>query len=125
MFKYTVEDDSGATSNEAIVTIFINIINQVPKVIHDIPNTYSLSQNFPNPFNPVTTIQFGMPEMGIAQIDLLDIRGRIVKKLLNKNLIAGYHRIVLEVNDLASGIYIYRLIVPGKYENIQKMILLR
>jgi concanavalin A-like lectin/glucanase superfamily protein/Big-like domain-containing protein/type IX secretion system substrate protein len=125
MFKYTVEDDSGEISNEAIVTIFINTINQVPKVIHEIPNTYSLSQNFPNPFNPVTTIQFGLPEMGVAQIDVLDIRGRIVKKILNKNLIAGYHRIVLKVDDLASGVYIYRLIVPGKYQNIQKMIILK
>ena len=94
-----------------------------------IPAVYSLSPAFPNPFNPTTTIRFGLPEDAAARLVVYDLLGREVARLLERSLEAGYHSVVWNGNnaagaELASGLYIARLTTPGFTKSI-KMVLLK
>ncbi|MFH1845143.1 MAG: FlgD immunoglobulin-like domain containing protein, partial [bacterium] len=94
------------------------------------PQRVELSQNFPNPFNPLTTIKFGLPHAAEVSLDVYDVRGRLVHKLLdNKLLPAGRHAEVWDGTDranrrVASGVYLYRLQV-GDAIKTQKMVLMK
>lgn len=85
---------------------------------------YQLFDNYPNPFNPSTKIKFTLPEDEMVELKIVNILGQTVATLLNKQMKAGHHEIELTANNLASGIYIYR-IQAGEYTNSKKMILLR
>jgi len=94
------------------------------------PQRVELSQNFPNPFNPLTTIKFGMPHEAKVRLCIYDVRGRLVTKLLdNKLLPAGRYAEVWNGTDhadrrVASGVYLYRLQV-GDAVKTQKMVLMK
>ncbi|MBT7618503.1 MAG: T9SS type A sorting domain-containing protein, partial [Calditrichaeota bacterium] len=89
-----------------------------------IPDDYVLSAAFPNPFNSVTKIKFGLPEMSIVKVSVYDASGRLVKILANGVHLAGYHTTLLNGNTLSSGIYFYR-IDAGSFKQTRKLILLR
>jgi photosystem II stability/assembly factor-like uncharacterized protein len=79
---------------------------------------FKLEQNFPNPFNPSTTIQYHLTESGVVQLDILDIAGRHVRRLVSGRQPAGTCSIRWDRCDdqgyqVASGIYIYRLSTPS------------
>jgi hypothetical protein len=88
------------------------------------PKTYALFPNYPNPFNPSTTILFAVPEAGHVSIDLLDLRGNPVKSLLDRRLSAGHHSVVLNGSDIPSGVYLIRM-GAGRFSAIRKCILLK
>lgn len=77
--------------------------------IPGLPVRYELEQNHPNPFNPVTTIGFALPKAGRVVVVLHDVRGRRVRTLVDADLPAGRHDVVLNADDLASGVYWYTL----------------
>ena len=94
-----------------------------------IPAVYSLAPNYPNPFNPATTIRFGLPEDVSARLVVYDLMGREVARLLERSLAAGYHSIVWNGKnaagaELPSGLYIARLSTPRFTRSI-KMVLLK
>jgi parallel beta-helix repeat protein len=89
-----------------------------------IQSDYSVRQNFPNPFNPVTKIEFSIPTDNIVEIKVFNILGREVATLLNEKKQAGVHSVEFNAGNLSSGIYFYK-IVSGQYSEIKKMILLR
>ena len=95
-----------------------------------IPEKYSLSQNYPNPFNPSTTIRFTLPMKSNVKIEIFNILGQLVSRLVDKELDAGFSEVIWKANG-ASGIYFYRLEAmsisdPSKrYTEIKKMVLLR
>ncbi len=75
-----------------------------------IPNSVELQQNYPNPFNPSTYINFGVPTSGKVTLEVFDVLGRKVATLINgENRVAGRHTINFDAQNLASGMYIYRL----------------
>ncbi len=78
------------------------------------PKEFALHQNRPNPFNPVTMIDFDQPRTAFVSLRIFDQRGRLVTTLVNEELPAGYHHVKWDGRDavgqrLASGVYIYRL----------------
>lgn len=73
------------------------------------PLAFSLAQNYPNPFNPGTTIPFTIQKPGHVQINIYDLRGRLVRKLLDKKMETGSYTVPFDGYKLASGIYIYEL----------------
>ena len=89
-----------------------------------IPDKYSLSQNYPNPFNPVTTINYDLPNDEIVTIKIYDILGREMKTLVNEMKQAGYHNIIFNAADLASGAYFYRM-TAGDYVGVKKFIVMK
>ncbi len=95
----------------------------------EIPLVTSLSQNFPNPFNPVTTIKFALKEKGHVSLKIYDIAGRLVKTLVNEVRRAGYHEERWDGTNnrganVASGVYFYRFRAGG-FEDTKKTVLLR
>ena len=89
-----------------------------------IPKKYSLSNNYPNPFNPETKINFVLPEDGLTKLLIYDLRGREVARLIDRNLNAGEHSVSWNASRFASGIYFYRL-TSGDFVSTKKMVLLK
>ncbi len=85
---------------------------------------FNLSQNFPNPFNPETTIKFNLNSSGIVKLEVYNNAGKLVAILANKYYSAGNHEIIWNASKFPSGIYLYRL-NSGKYSIAKKMILLK
>jgi len=89
-----------------------------------IPDAFSLSQNFPNPFNSQSTINYGLPKSAHVVIKIYDILGRQVKILVDSEKSAGYHQVVWNSNNLSSGIFFYK-IHAGDFVETKKMLLLK
>lgn len=95
----------------------------------EIPTRYSLHQNFPNPFNPNTTIKFDLPKARLVNLSIYNIKGQLVKTLVSRKLDAGFHSINWNGTDsfgklVATGVYFYK-IEAGSFRQIQKMTLLK
>lgn len=88
------------------------------------PDRYSLLQNFPNPFNPSTKIEYSLSERGHVNLLVYDILGRKVAELVNNIQEAGLHSVNFSARDLSSGVYFYR-ITSRKFSSTRKMLLLR
>lgn len=90
-----------------------------------IPNKFELLQNFPNPFNPSTFINFHLPKNCIVSLKVFDILGKEVKNILDHEFKeAGVHQVNFDGSNLASGMYIYKL-NAGEFSQIRKMMLLK
>jgi hypothetical protein len=88
------------------------------------PETYSLEQNFPNPFNPSTTIRFGLPVKSNVSIKVFNSLGQMIEEIVNGQFEAGYHSVMFNAANLSSGIYYYRIETEG-FSQIKKMVLLK
>ena len=73
------------------------------------PSTFALDQNFPNPFNPSTTIYYQLPKDSRVNLKVFDLLGREVLTLVNEDRPAGYHDAKWNAADVASGVYFYRM----------------
>ena len=94
-----------------------------------VPDQLVLKHNYPNPFNPITTIRYGITEDAPVSIVIYNILGQQVAQLVNERKPAGFYTIAWNGRDtqgrtLASGVYIYRIQV-GKIARVQKMMLLK
>jgi len=85
---------------------------------------YSLSQNFPNPFNPVTSIEYQLPNNGNVKITVYDAIGSEVSTLVNETQSAGNHSISFNASSFPSGVYFYRL-NAGSFVSVKKMMLIK
>jgi hypothetical protein len=102
-----------------------------------IPAEYVLEQNYPNPFNPSTTIKFQLPQSGNVTLKIYDILGREVTTLVDEFKTEGRYEVNFNASSLASGVYIYRIMVNDPSEgshieqagnsfvDVKKMILLK
>ena len=96
----------------------------------NIPESFGLKQNFPNPFNPTTTIEFDLASGAFASIVLYDVTGREVKTLVNSNLQAGHYVFDLNASELSSGMYFYKLTAQNFdgqmiFSSTKKMVLMK
>jgi len=94
-----------------------------------VPARVALGMNRPNPFNPSTVIPFELPAAGQVTLEIYDVRGRLVRRLVNEQLPAGYHSAIWDGRDhaghgVASGIYLSMLRAGGATIT-RKMALLR
>ena len=101
----------------------------VPATDDIIPAGFSLSQNFPNPFNPVTAISYQLPaKAGTAlskvQLSVFDVLGREVAVLVNEEKQAGTYSTTWNASSMPSGVYFYTLVTP-EYRASKKMILVK
>lgn len=91
---------------------------------NNIPVQYSLSQNFPNPFNPSTTISYQIPVQGLVKITITDLLGKEVGVIVNEFKPAGTFKAVFDGSGISSGVYFYRL-ESGDYTVTKKMMLIK
>ncbi len=90
----------------------------------DLPGTFSLAQNHPNPFNPSTTIEVQLSETAVAGLRVYDLSGRTVATLHDGLLAPGVHSFAFDASSLSSGIYFYTLQVDGDSQT-RRMVLLK
>lgn len=108
-----------------VVVAALAMENEVP----DIPQTFKVHENFPNPFNPITRIYIEVPRQGSLSIQVHDVSGRLIKVLSSKHVKPGYYDFIWEgKNELgesvASGVYILYVQLNGQYRS-QKMLLVK
>lgn len=92
--------------------------------VSEAPVEFELEQNFPNPFNPSTTIAFTLPRPDYVTLKIYNILGAELGTLISDRLIAGLHRYTFDGSKLASGVYYYE-IRAGELRDVRKMIILR
>jgi len=90
----------------------------------DVPNTYQLRRNYPNPFNPSTQIRFDLPEAASVTLDVCDLTGRLLERLVDRTLSAGTHAATFDATERPSGLYVYRLTTPS-FTATRTMVLLK
>jgi hypothetical protein len=89
-----------------------------------LPIEFKLGQNFPNPFNPTTNINYELPVDTHVTLKVHDVSGKEVATLVDGFVRKGLHQVTLNAADLASGLYFYRL-HAGTYTNVKKFIVLK
>jgi photosystem II stability/assembly factor-like uncharacterized protein len=92
--------------------------------INNIPKEYRIEQNFPNPFNPATTIRYSIPENGFVILKIYNAIGKEMATLVNENKQVGEYEIRYDGSKLPSGVYFYQL-KSGSFVETKKMILLK
>ncbi len=103
-----------------VVSITTGIVNTGT----GIPENYKLAQNYPNPFNPGTTIEFGIPKKSNVSLKIFNIRGQEVAALADGEFSAGSYSVNWNAENLASGIYFYRL-NAGSFSQTKKLTLIK
>ena len=94
----------------------------------EIPREYSLRQNYPNPFNPVTMIEYSLPERSKVRIEIYSTLGELLRRVVDKELEAGYYSVSIDGSSLPSGTYIYQMTAQGKEKSFiqsKKMTLIK
>ena len=109
-------------------------LNQVASLgfvrIETRPEAFALNDNFPNPFNPETTIKYALPEAGSTKLVIYNVVGQVVRHLVTEQQSAGRYVIQWDAtNDngqaLSSGVYFYHLQVGGEFQQVKRMLLLK
>ena len=103
--------------------------NNLGELNNDLGQNFTLIQNFPNPFNPVTSIRYDLPEDALVNITIYDLMGRVVKTLINDQQTAGYTSLRWDATNeagspVSAGIYLYT-IQAGDFRQTKKMVLLK
>jgi hypothetical protein len=91
---------------------------------NNLPTKFELYQNFPNPFNPATTIQFDIPEASFVTLKLYNILGQEVAMLVNEKKDAGKYQVIFDGSKLSSGVYFYRL-TASDFIKTKKLLLMK
>ena len=112
------------------VEIVLNDPAAAKAVVQTRPEAFSLADNFPNPFNPATTIQYALPQAADVELTVYNAVGQPVRTLVAEHQSAGRYAVEWDAtNDsghrLSSGMYFYRLQVGGAFREVKKMLLLK
>jgi len=99
-------------------------ISKITRIENEISDKFSLSQNFPNPFNPVTNIAFSLPKSSFVNLVIYDILGREIETLIKESLSPGKYIIEWNATAYPSGIYFYKLQVEN-FSDSKQMILIK
>ena len=89
-----------------------------------LPTEFALSNNYPNPFNPTTTIKYDLPKEAQVTLKIYDVLGREVATLVNTKQNAGFYQVRFDASRYASGVYVYR-IIAGDFVQTKKMMLMK
>ena len=114
-------------SNNSTLNVDVSLIPNSATGINDnasVINGYELKQNYPNPFNPSTIISYQIPQNSFVTLKVYNILGNEVATLVNEQQTAGKYNFNFKANNLASGIYIYKL-TAGSFTSVRKLTLLK
>ena len=129
-FGMQVQDNAVINAGQYELTVAIGVGVTVSADEHGLtPESFELYQNFPNPFNPETVIQFDVAKRTEMNISVYNLLGQRVKTLLNKNMAAGTYTLKWNGRDdtgsmLPSGMYFYELKSP-LFTSVKKLVLVR
>ena len=111
--EFTIED-----------MIVLNSENQIDVTSNLIPSEFSVSNAYPNPFNPITALNINLPQESIVKVNVYNVAGQMVGSVFNNSLVAGKHSISWDASNLSSGVYLIRT-EAGKNVSTQKVMLLK
>ena len=102
----------------------LTIENLVP-----VPLVFALRDNYPNPFNPTTTIEYALPTTEFVKVDIVNVLGQVVRTLVSEERVAGFHKVIWDGRNtvgsqVSSGVYIYR-IKAGSYSAVKRLTLIK
>jgi len=112
------------SSRADIGAVYFNHLVDINEAITRVPTGFTLSPNYPNPFNASTTISYTLPKQSQATLDIYDILGRKVQTLYDGKQTSGEHSVIWNAEGFASGNYLYKL-TAGEYEESSKMMLVK
>lgn len=94
---------------------------------NNLPQEYLLYNNYPNPFNPATTISYSLPENARVKIEIFNILGQKVATLVDDVKHAGSYKLTWSAQNISSGVYFCKLKAEGKkiFEKTQKLVLMK
>jgi hypothetical protein len=116
---------SGAAGTYSSVQRFKTAgVSSVERVGDDLPKEYSLAQNFPNPFNPMTVIEFSLPKTGYVSLVVFNSLGQEVQTLMRQQMAPGRFRVQWNAANVASGVYLCQL-RAGEFMQTKKLVLIR
>lgn len=116
-------------TSESTKTNYVSTPAEFHKRLIELPSENNLSQNFPNPFNPNTEIDYSIKETSLVKLKVYDILGIEVADLINETKIAGNHSVKFNASNLSSGVYFYMLKILGtngsNFTSNKRMILMK
>jgi hypothetical protein len=118
------------TSDPVIISFSGNMeLAKVDLVFRSIPEAFTLHQNFPNPFNPVTTLRYDLPSDALVTLSIYDMLGKEITQLVNTTQEAGFKSVQWDATDsmgrpVSAGVYLYQ-IQAGEFVQTKKMVLLK
>jgi PKD repeat protein len=116
--------DDGLVMDESDDVFIIDTPTGIEELGNGLPTEFDLSQNYPNPFNPVTAIKYQIPKASLVSIKVYDLIGREIAVLVNEVKQPGVYRVSFSTENLASGVYFYKL-TAGDFSSVKKMNLLK
>ncbi len=124
---YTIQLNQSVPSVATVEGIY-EVLTTSTGIVHPEPaggvRRYALYQNFPNPFNPTTQIQFDLPDASEVHLTVYNAAGQRVATLVDGNLTAGRHSVSFDAENLPAGVYLYRL-KTGRFSATRKMLLVK
>lgn len=111
--------------NQEIYSANIDLSVGINQISSGVPEKSELYNNYPNPFNPGTTIKFQLKESGYVTLRIYDILGKEISTLVNKNLLSGTYETQFSNSQIPSGIYFYRLLIDNKIISTKTMMLVK
>ena len=129
LLQLTLKPKTGASIGSSIQAI-VSFDESAPGIAsvseeRNLPGGYELSGNYPNPFNPETTITYSLPEASEVKLEVFDLTGRSITTLVDgATQAAGEYSVNFDASNLPSGIYVYRLNAGG-FQQTRKMTLLK
>ena len=113
-FMFNEGNPLAQTKNGLISNVVTNISTEDEGIL---PEEFALNGNYPNPFNPTTSIQFDLPEPAEVTVNVVDMLGRVVLSVPGQKFQAGRsHQIQLDASSIASGVYVYQVIAQGNQQ---------
>ncbi len=119
-----VKGDLGLSDIQSIAMDPDAVAGAALQIAGQIPTAYILEQNFPNPFNPTTTIKFNLPHQSNILLTVYDVVGREVARLAEGVHQAGVFTVQFDASKISSGVYYYKL-TAGTFSDIKKMLILK
>ncbi len=106
-----------------------NLVVSNPTAVNDVPVDFALNQNFPNPFNPTTTISFNIPKNGNVNLKIYNVAGQCVRTLVSGYQSAGNYSVVWDATDMngsavSAGVYFYVIEASG-YHATKRMMFIK
>jgi hypothetical protein len=119
----TAKGPNGTPVHVRTVTLTVSPLG-ISTTNGNIPESFSLMQNFPNPFNPTTNIRFDIAKAGLVKLNVYDITGKVVETIADANYEPGSYNVNFDASKLSSGIYFYKL-ETSEFTSVKKMMLIK
>lgn len=123
-YYYRVVGQNTSGTERGSIVAFTTALTLVGDISNEMLTEHTLSQNFPNPFNPTTRIEFALPRNESVTLKLFNLVGEEIETLVSERLSAGRYQVQWNASGRANGVYFYRF-VAGQYVQTKKLILLK